>query len=133
MQNDTSIVIDTKMMASFRIERADWEKFGLMVKGERLTATQVLTDYIEQCLSAGNSFYRANPASHETRTSTNEEFTAKQVRSLIDEAVSPLVTDILNLQSQLAELSIGVGATKNNSKSKAVMSRKSKIELIPTN
>jgi hypothetical protein len=130
MQNDTSIVMDTKMMASFRIERADWEKFGLMVKGERLTATQVLTDYIEQCLSAGNSFYRANPGSH--GTSTNEEFTAEQVRALIDEAVSPLVTDILNLQSQLAELSIGVGA-KNNSKSKAVMARKSKIELIPTN
>jgi hypothetical protein len=116
MQNDTSIVIDTKMMASFRIERADWERFGLMVKGERLTATQVLTDYIEQCLSAGNSFYRANPA----RTSTNEEFTAEQVRSLINEAVNPLITDILNLQSQLADLSIGVGATKNNSKSKAV-------------
>jgi hypothetical protein len=36
------------------------------------------------------------------------------------------------LSSSQPELSIGVGA-KSNSKSKAVMSRKSKIELIPTN
>jgi hypothetical protein len=109
MQNDAGIGIDTKMMASFRIERADWEKFGLIVKGERLTATQVLTDYIEQCLAAGKSFYRVNPSNHEVvDTPTSEE----QTQSLINQAIKPLMIDISNLQSQLAKLSTEVKNAK---------------------
>jgi hypothetical protein len=49
--------IDTKTMASFRIEREDWQAFGALAKKERLTVTQVLTDYIERCLAIGRSMY----------------------------------------------------------------------------
>jgi hypothetical protein len=49
--------IDTKTMASFRIEREDWQAFGALAKKERLTVTQVLTDYIERCLAIGKSMY----------------------------------------------------------------------------
>ena len=40
---------ENKMMASFRIDRELWAKFGKLAKSERLTATDILTDYIQRC------------------------------------------------------------------------------------
>jgi hypothetical protein len=51
---------DNKMMASFRIDRGLWSKFGKLVKSERLTATDVLTDYIQRCTDNDKSQYAIN-------------------------------------------------------------------------
>jgi hypothetical protein len=51
---------DHKMMASFRIDRELWAKFGRLAKSERLTATDVLTDYIQRCTDNDKSEYAIN-------------------------------------------------------------------------
>lgn len=45
------------MMASFRIDREMWAKFGAIAKRERLTATDVLTDYIQRCTDNDKTEY----------------------------------------------------------------------------
>jgi hypothetical protein len=45
------------MMASFRIDRETWAKFGAIAKRERLTATDVLTDYIQRCTDNDKTEY----------------------------------------------------------------------------
>lgn len=56
---------DDKMMASFRIDRELWVKFGKLVKSERLTATDVLTDYIQRCTDNDKSQYAVNTSTDE--------------------------------------------------------------------
>jgi hypothetical protein len=56
MGNTTSTE-DNKMMASFRIDRELWAKFGKLAKSERLTATDILTDYIQRCTDNDKSQY----------------------------------------------------------------------------
>ena len=57
---------DDKMMASFRIDRELWVKFGKLVKSERLTATDVLTDYIQRCTDNDKSQYAVNTSTDES-------------------------------------------------------------------
>ena len=45
------------MMASFRIDREVWAKFGAIAKRERLTATDVLTEYIQRCTDNDKTEY----------------------------------------------------------------------------
>lgn len=45
------------MMASFRVDRELWAKFGAIAKRERLTATDVLTDYIQRCTDNDKTEY----------------------------------------------------------------------------
>ena len=45
------------MMASFRIDREVWAKFGAIAKRERLTATDVLTQYIQRCTDNDRTEY----------------------------------------------------------------------------
>jgi hypothetical protein len=45
------------MMASFRVDRELWTKFGAIAKRERLTATDVLTDYIQRCTDNDKTEY----------------------------------------------------------------------------
>ena len=45
------------MMASFRIDREVWAKFGAIAKRERLTATDVLTEYIQRCTDNDRTEY----------------------------------------------------------------------------
>lgn len=56
MSNTTSTE-DHKMMASFRIDRELWARFGKLAKNERLTATDILTDYIQRCTDNDKSQY----------------------------------------------------------------------------
>jgi hypothetical protein len=69
-KDDVSMKIDLKsdetgnstpqsdvMMASFRIDRQLWAKFGVIAKRERLTATDVLTDYIQRCTDKDKTAY----------------------------------------------------------------------------
>ena len=49
--------IEPIMMASFRVDREVWAKFGAIAKRERLTATDVLTDYIQRCTDNDKTEY----------------------------------------------------------------------------
>ena len=73
---NTTSTEDNKMMASFRIDRELWAKFGKLVKSERLTATDVLTDYIQRCTDNARSQYAINPR-NEKAVSTNTYDTDK--------------------------------------------------------
>ena len=48
---------NSMMMASFRVDRELWTKFGAIAKRERLTATDVLTDYIQRCTDNDKTEY----------------------------------------------------------------------------
>lgn len=56
---DTSTTPHTSvmMMASFRVDREVWAKFGAIAKRERLTATDVLTQYIQRCTDNDKTEY----------------------------------------------------------------------------
>jgi hypothetical protein len=54
---NTTPTEDNKMMASFRIDRELWAKFGKLAKSERLTATDVLTEYIQRCTDNDKTQY----------------------------------------------------------------------------
>jgi hypothetical protein len=54
---NTTPTEDNKMMASFRIDRELWAKFGKLAKSERLTATDVLTEYIQRCTDRDKTQY----------------------------------------------------------------------------
>jgi hypothetical protein len=69
---------DNKMMASFRIDREDWNRFGELARMERLTATQLLTDYVAWCLERGKSQYgvrQDNDTSSRTFSTGNDDVT----------------------------------------------------------
>jgi hypothetical protein len=122
---------DNKMMASFRIDREDWSRFGELARMERLTATQVLTDYIEWCLERGKSQYGvrtgSDTSSHvfstgnddvmqivENRLSTHKDEVLTAVTDKISslsvssvpngEAIAPLTQSIEGLRETLNEL-----------------------------
>ncbi len=57
---------ENKMMASFRIDRELWAKFGKLAKSERLTATDILTDYIQRCTDNEMSQYVVRMNTYET-------------------------------------------------------------------
>jgi hypothetical protein len=57
---------DNKMMASFRIDRELWAKFGKLAKSERLTATDVLTEYIQRCTDNDKTQYAVNTSTDQT-------------------------------------------------------------------
>ena len=67
---------DDKMMASFRIDRELWVKFGKLVKSERLTATDVLTDYIQRCTDNDKTEYAVS-IGNDKRISTDTYDTDK--------------------------------------------------------
>jgi hypothetical protein len=63
--------VEDKMMASFRIDRDEWNRFGLLAKRERLNATQVLTDYIQKCLDADRTYFDSK-VSNDNSSTDNE-------------------------------------------------------------
>jgi hypothetical protein len=63
---NTTPIEDNKMMASFRIDRDLWVKFGRLAKSERLTATDILTDYIQRCTDNDRSQYAIGVDTYET-------------------------------------------------------------------
>jgi hypothetical protein len=60
--------VEDKMMASFRIDRDEWNRFGLLAKRERLNATQVLTEYIQKCLNADRTYFDSKIGIDESST-----------------------------------------------------------------
>jgi hypothetical protein len=64
---------EEKMMVSFRIDREDWNRFGELAKMERLTATQILVDYVKRCLERGKSQYGVRDDSETFTISTGND------------------------------------------------------------
>jgi hypothetical protein len=112
---NTTPIEDNKMMASFRIDRDLWVKFGKLAKSERLTATDVLTDYIQRCTDNDKSEYAINVDAYDT-DKLNETVTMmvsaaieaslrSSVQVMIESALEPITEQIEEVisstQSQL--------------------------------
>jgi hypothetical protein len=99
---------ENKMMASFRVDREDWGKFGALAKGERLTVTQLLTDYIDWCLVAGKSMYgvRIVPDGNTYQVSTAPAPDGIQagIDSAIERAIAPIQLDLAELLGRVDRL-----------------------------
>jgi biotin operon repressor len=92
--------VEDKMMASFRIDRDDWNRFGLLAKRERLNATQVLTEYIQKCLNADWTYFDRRISTEES--STDDESVSihtDDVLKLIDERINTAI-DTLSVLSE---------------------------------
>ena len=100
------------MMASFRVDREVWAKFGAIAKRERLTATDVLTQYIQRCTDNDKTEYgvridnvsivsintydtdRFNEAvmmAISTLSLCSHDDVSKRIDDAIDNRVSPLI------------------------------------------
>jgi biotin operon repressor len=87
--------VEDKMMASFRIDRDEWNRFGLLAKRERLNATQVLTDYIQKCLDADRTYFERQMSTDNSSTD-NESVSIcnDDVLKLIDERISTNISTL---------------------------------------
>ena len=112
---NTTSTEDNKMMASFRIDRELWAKFGKLAKSERLTATDILTDYIQRCTENDKSQYAVRMDTYSTDKlndivimMVDTAITASlqsSVRVMIESALEPITEQVkevkLFTQSQL--------------------------------
>jgi predicted DNA-binding ribbon-helix-helix protein len=87
---------DLMRMASFRIERDLWAKFGAIAKRERLTVTDVLTDYIQRCTDNDRTEYAVNTNNDSSVINYNYDndkldgTVITEINPRIDDAVSKL-------------------------------------------
>jgi hypothetical protein len=92
---------DLLRMASFRIDKDLWAKFGAIAKGERLTVTDVLTNYIQRCTDNDRTEYAVNTGNdspvitdnYDTDKLNNAVNTAINTRidEAIDKQIKPLI------------------------------------------
>ena len=104
---DITPAIEDKMMASFRVERDEWNRFGLLAKRERLNATQVLTEYIQKCLDADRTYFGSRMSTDGSSidaksVSTNND----EILKLVDERISTAIST-LSLQTPDQHISMG--------------------------
>jgi len=95
------------MMASFRVDREVWAKFGAIAKRERLTATDVLTDYIQKCTDNDRTEYDANTGNDAVINTSigSNDAVMTMVNTAIDKALEELVRiNVKPLADRLAEL-----------------------------
>lgn len=83
---------DGKMMASFRIDRELWAKFQELAKTERLTATDVLTEYIQRCTEHNRTFYGSSHTDIILTPTDSVSIDKDEVLKLIDERISTIVS-----------------------------------------
>jgi hypothetical protein len=110
---------DNKMMASFRIDRELWAKFGKLAKSERLTATDVLTEYIQRCTDTERTQYAVSMGTAETvNTGTYDDTRLNDavmtaigklslpdrdaVMMMVGTALQPIEADVAELKKPLA-------------------------------
>jgi hypothetical protein len=94
------------MMASFRIDRQLWAKFGAIAKRERLTATDVLTYYIQRCTDKDKTDYGVSTDT-EAMVST-DTYDADKLNDAVRMAIStmslPCKDDVSMISTELASL-----------------------------
>jgi hypothetical protein len=107
---------DSKMMASFRVDREDWGKFGALAKGERLTVTQLLTDYIDWCLRAGKSMYGVrivpDSSTYQVSTPSTSDGLQTAIDEAIEQAIAPIQLDLVELMGQVDRLEVAIDELK---------------------
>ena len=87
--------VEDKMMASFRIDRDEWNRFGLLAKRERLNATQVLTEYIQKCLNADQTYFDRSMSTDESNTHNQSvSICTDNSLELIDERISAAISTL---------------------------------------
>jgi biotin operon repressor len=87
--------VEDKMMASFRIDRDDWNRFGLLAKRERLNATQVLTEYIQKCLKADRTYFDSKIGIDESSTNNKPvSIRTDDILKLIDERINTSISTL---------------------------------------
>lgn len=84
---------DLMRMASFRIDKELWAKFGAIAKRERLTVTDVLTDYIQRCTDNDRTDYAVNTGNDDAVNISNydNDIVMTMVNTAIDNRVLPLI------------------------------------------
>jgi hypothetical protein len=88
---------DLMKMASFRIDRDLWAKFGAIAKRERLTVTDVLTDYIQRCTDNDRTEYAVNTGNDPSVSTDNYDIdklndaVMTRINEAIDNRVLPLI------------------------------------------
>jgi hypothetical protein len=88
---------DLMKMASFRIDRDLWAKFGAIAKRERLTVTDVLTDYIQRCTDNDRTEYAVNTGNDSSVITDNydtdklDDAVMTRINEAIDNRVLPLI------------------------------------------
>jgi hypothetical protein len=91
------MIEDLMKMASFRIDRDLWAKFGAIAKRERLTVTDVLTDYIQRCTDNDRTEYAVNTGSDSPvvtdhyDTDKLDDAVMTRINEAIDNRVLPLI------------------------------------------
>jgi hypothetical protein len=101
---------DLMRMASFRIERDLWAKFGAIAKRERLTVTDVLTDYIQRCTDNDRTEYAVNTNNDDSVINHNYDndkldgTVITGINTRIDDAVSKL-DEVGSLRADVKSLS----------------------------
>jgi hypothetical protein len=111
---DSTPKVDNKMMASFRIDREDWKRFGELGKRERLTVTELITDYVEKCLAADRSWYGVEISTdkddvsigHSHIISTGNDDVLKQVEEMIGTHKDEILTMVREEISTLSVSSV---------------------------
>ena len=106
---NTTSTEDNKMMASFRIDRELWAKFGKLVKSERLTATDILTDYIQRCTDNDRSQYASSTNTYSTDklnalaimmvNTAIEASLQSSVQIMIESALTPIIERVKEVES----------------------------------
>jgi hypothetical protein len=104
--------VEDKMMASFRIDRDEWNRFGLLAKRERLNATQVLTEYIQKCLNADRTYFDRR-MSTDNGSTDNESVSIgnDDVVKLIDERISTNISMLSVLKEAQIDLLISTAVS----------------------
>jgi len=84
---------DLMRMASFRIDKELWSKFGAIAKRERLTVTDVLTDYIQRCTDNDRTEYAVNTGNDDVANvgTYDNDAVMTMVNTAIDNRVIPLI------------------------------------------
>jgi hypothetical protein len=88
---------DLMKMASFRIDRDLWAKFGAIAKRERLTVTDVLTEYIQRCTDNDRTEYAVNTGNDSPVITDNydtdklNDAVMTRINEAIDNRVLPLI------------------------------------------
>ncbi len=99
---------DLMRMASFRIDREMWAKFSAIAKRERLTVTDVLTQYIQRCIDNDRTEYDGN-TSNDVEVSTgiyDNDVISNAVMTVITSLSLPTKDDVITMVNTAIDTSL---------------------------
>ena len=95
----------TMMMASFRIDRDLYAKFGAIAKRERLTVTDVLTGYIQSCTDNDRTEYGVSTDTYNTDSLiSTDTYDTDKFNTAVMTAVSGLIEKLTALELEVSSI-----------------------------